>query len=254
MYPHRRIVLSSWTFASVIAAETYALAYVGARWCSTPSPTEPVDINNGAIRGAGTIMFEGMPLILGVSFVLALAFTYATCARRFVTKSQVAALVAAGSISAGTIAGYVGLGLRATPLLAYFKAVVLFTGVALPILVIPALAWWISMPRALTTRSTPVSLAINWQIAPELSGLLASGELVRGFVQHWRRGSDNRWSALASAAGGGAAGLVLSAVVALRWGESSWAEVLESVGFGVAIFLVIGWLVQYQVREAKENQ
>ena len=101
---------------------------------------------------------------------------------------------------------------------------------------------------------TPVSLAINWQIAPELSGLLASGELVRGFVQHWRRGSDNRWSALASAAGGGAAGLVLSAVVALRWGESSWAEVLESVGFGVAIFLVIGWLVQYQVREAKENQ
>jgi hypothetical protein len=100
---------------------------------------------------------------------------------------------------------------------------------------------------------TPLSISLNWEIVGVLAGPLAVGELVRGHVRLWLRSPLGKWSAIASAAGGAAAGLTLWAISVARWGVHSWSEPLACAAFGTASFLLIGWLIQYQARQAMES-
>jgi hypothetical protein len=106
----------------------------------------------------------------------------------------------------------------------------------------------------LISVATSISLSVKWEVVAMFAGLVASAELVRGHVQAWRKDGDDNWSPVAIAAGGGTAGLILWALTAFPWGHSRWAEPFESVVFGAGAYLVLGWLIQCQARQAKESK
>jgi hypothetical protein len=92
-------------------------------------------------------------------------------------------------------------------------------------------------------------MSINWELLGALVGPLAVGELVRGHVRLWVRRPLSQWSAIASCAGGAAAGLTLWGLVAAERGVDGWSEASACAAFGAASFLVLGWLIQYQARQ-----
>jgi hypothetical protein len=124
--------------------------------------------------------------------------------------------------------------------------VVLYAGIFIP--VFAALLWAISC-----VMSPPMS--VNWEVLlGGFVGPLAVGELVRGHVRLWLHRSSGNWSAMASAAGGAAAGLTVWGLRVAKWGADGWSEPLKLAAFGAVSFLVLGWLIQYQARQAAASR
>jgi hypothetical protein len=102
------------------------------------------------------------------------------------------------------------------------------------------------------------AMSVNWELSGFFAGPLAVGELVRGHVRLWLRGPVDKWSPVASGAGGAAAGVTFWGLQLAKWGARGWYEPLAYTAFGTAAFLVLGGLIQYQARkeasQAKDRQ
>jgi hypothetical protein len=97
------------------------------------------------------------------------------------------------------------------------------------------------------------TMSLNWEVIGAIVGPLAMGELARGHVRLWLHRPLDKWSAIASAAGGAVAGLTLWGIMVAKWGIEDWYDVFACAVFGASSFLVLGWLIQYQVRRSVEN-
>ena len=152
MKPHGRIVLAAAAFSTSVALALFCLSLVALYWLQNEPPMDPPD--NGPIRGLRVMFVVGIPASFVVSLLVAVPYTYVAWARRPVTRLQVAGLVAAASIAPALPLAYVGLGLKFSPINEFLGAFCSVFAAAALVFGFAATMWWLSAPRALTTRSS----------------------------------------------------------------------------------------------------
>ena len=97
------------------------------------------------------------------------------------------------------------------------------------------------------------AMVIDYELVGIFTGMLGTGELVRGHVKYWLGYAEEDWCYPAMVVGGAAAGAVFAGLMHLMWGISSWYEPLGMVLFGIGFYLALGWLLHMGTKaEAKK--
>jgi hypothetical protein len=73
-------------------------------------------------------------------------------------------------------------------------------------------------------------------------------------VRQWVDAPPEKWSVTASLAGGAAAGVTLAVLAFPNQLDPEWYEPFATAGFGAVSYVVLGWLIQYQVKTQRERQ
>lgn len=97
-------------------------------------------------------MVLGAPTAFVASLLVSVPFTYISWKRRPVSKSQIATLAGAAALAPVIPLAYVGMGMTFSAVPLFLLACLLILATTVVLFGIPAIAWWLVAPRALTMR------------------------------------------------------------------------------------------------------